>query len=108
MGAEDVASAVCRVALGSPLNRTIEIGGPEQFRLYEVVRRDFAARKDPREVVADPQARYYGIKLNETTLVPGGDAQLGETRFETWLDQSTSQIPATSRQSATEIAAGSN
>jgi uncharacterized protein YbjT (DUF2867 family) len=108
MAAEDVASAVCRVALGSPLNRTIEIGGPEQFPLYEVVRRDLAARKDPREVVADPQARYYGIKLSETTLVPGGDARLGETRFETWLSQSTKQIPPTTRQSAREMAAGSN
>jgi hypothetical protein len=85
MAAEDVASAVCRVALGSPLNGTLEIADPEQFRLYELVRRGPAARKDPREVVADPQARYYGIKVNETTLIPGGDARLGETRFEDWL-----------------------
>jgi uncharacterized protein YbjT (DUF2867 family) len=108
MAAEDVASAVCRVALGSPLNGTVEIGGPEQFRLYELVRRGLAARKDPREVVADPQARYYGIELSETMLIPGGDARLGETRFETWLSQSTNQIPATTRQPAIETAAGSN
>src|SRR5947209_10879391 len=105
---EDVAIAVCRVALGSPLNGTIEIGGPEQFRLYEVVRRDLAARKDPREVVADPQARYYGIKLSDTTLIPGGDARLGQTRFETWLSQSTNQIPATTRQPGRGTAAGGN
>jgi uncharacterized protein YbjT (DUF2867 family) len=107
MAAEDVASGVCRVALGSPLNGTTEIGGPEQFRLDELIRRGLAARKDPREVVSDPQARYYGIKVSETTLIPGGDARLGETRFETWLSQSTNQIPATTRQSARETAAGS-
>jgi uncharacterized protein YbjT (DUF2867 family) len=106
MAAEDVASAVCRVALDSPLNGTVEIGGPEQFRLYELARRFLAARKDPREVVADPQARYYGIKLSETMLVPGSDARLGETRFETWLSQSANQIPP--RQPAKETAAGSN
>jgi uncharacterized protein YbjT (DUF2867 family) len=108
MAAEDVASAVCRVALGSPLNGTVEIGGPEQFRLDELVRRDLAARKDPREVVADPQARYYGIKLSETTLIPSSDARLGETRFEAWLSQSIKQIPATTRQPAKETAARSN
>jgi uncharacterized protein YbjT (DUF2867 family) len=108
MAAQDVASAVCRVALGSPLNGTVEIGGPEKFRLDELIRRDLAGRKDPREVVADPQARYYGIKVSDTTLIPGGDARLGETRFETWLSQSTNQIAATTRQSARETAAGSD
>jgi hypothetical protein len=99
---------VCRIAMGSPLNGTFEIGGPEQFRLDELVRRFLAARKDSREVVADPQARYYGIKVSETTLIPGGDARLGATRFETWLSQSTNQIPAMTRQPARETAAGSN
>jgi uncharacterized protein YbjT (DUF2867 family) len=108
MAAEDVASAVCRVVLGSPLNGTVEIGGPEQFRLDELVRRALAARKDPREVFADPQARYYGIKVSETTLIPGSDARLGDTRLETWLSQSANQIPATTRQPAIEKAAGSN
>jgi uncharacterized protein YbjT (DUF2867 family) len=85
MAAEDVATGVCRVALGSPLNGTVEIGGPEKFPLDELVRRALAARKDPREVVADPQARYYGIRVSETTLIPGGDARLGETHLEDWL-----------------------
>lgn len=107
MAADDVASAVCRVALGSPLNGADEIGGPEQFRLYELVRRALAARNDPREVVADPQAPYYGIKVSETTLIPGSDARLGETRFETWLSQSANQIPATTRQPEIKNAAGS-
>ena len=102
MAAEDVARAVCRVALGSPLNGTVEVGGPEKFHLDELARRALAARKDPREVVADPQGRYYGIKVSETTLIPGSDARLGETRFETWLSQ-----PA-NRQPAIEKAAGRN
>lgn len=88
MAAEDVAGAVCRIALGSPLNGVVEVGGPEQFRLDELARRCLAARKDPREVVADPQAHYYGIKVGETTLIPGSDARLGETRFERWLNRS--------------------
>jgi uncharacterized protein YbjT (DUF2867 family) len=108
MAADDVASAVCRVALGSPLNGTVEVGGPEQFRLDELVRRSLAARNDPREVVADPEARYYGIKLSETMLIPGSDARLGEMHFETWLSQSANQIPASTRQPAKETAAGSN
>jgi len=98
MAADDVATAVGRITIGSPVNGTVEVGGPEQFRLDELVRRGLAARKDPREVVTDPKARYYGIKLSERTLVPGDDAQLGETRFETWLGQPTGQIPSTNPQ----------
>jgi uncharacterized protein YbjT (DUF2867 family) len=87
MAADDVASAVARVAMGSPLNSTVEVGGPERFRLDELVRRGLAAWNDPREVVTDPHARYYGIAVSERTLVPDDDARLGETRFETWLTQ---------------------
>jgi uncharacterized protein YbjT (DUF2867 family) len=108
MAAEDVAGAVCGVALGSPLNGTVEVGGPEKFRLYELVRQDLAALNDPREVIADPQARYYGIEVSETTLIPGSDARLGETRFETWLRESINQSPATTRQPARETAGRSN
>ena len=98
MAADDVASAVGRIAMGSPVNGTIEVGGPEQFRLDELVRRGLAARKDPREVVTDPHARYYGVELSERTLVPGDDARLGETHFETWLSQPTGQIQSTNPQ----------
>jgi len=108
MAAEDVAGAVCSVAVGSPLNGTVEVGGPEKFRLYELVGQDLAARNDPRQVIADPQARYYGIKVSETTLIPGSDARVGETHFETWLRQSTSQIPAKTRHPGTESGAGRN
>jgi uncharacterized protein YbjT (DUF2867 family) len=94
MAADDVASAVGQVAMGSPVNGTVEVGGPEQFRLDELVRRDLAARKDPREVVTDPHARYYGIEVSERTLVPNDDARLGETRFENWLAQSAAKAAA--------------
>ena len=94
MAADDVASAVARVAMGSPLNGTVEIGGPEKFRLDELVRRGLAAWNDPREVVADPHARYYGIEVSERTLVPGDDAQPGETRFENWLTQPSAKRAA--------------
>src|SRR5437870_4175501 len=93
MAADDVASAVGRIAMGSPVNGTVEIGGPEKFRLDELIRRDLAARKDPREVTSDLYARYYGIEVGERTLLPEDDARLGETRFESWLNQSTKQAP---------------
>jgi uncharacterized protein YbjT (DUF2867 family) len=92
MAADDVASAVGRVAVGQPVNGIVEIGGPEQFRVDELVRRRLASLKDPREVIADPNARYAGAKLSERTLVPGKNARLGETRFETWLTQPAAQI----------------
>jgi uncharacterized protein YbjT (DUF2867 family) len=94
MAADDVASAVGRIVTGAPVNGTVEVGGPEKFRLDELVRRGLAACNDPRDVVADPHARYYGVELSERTLVPGDDARLGETRFETWLTQSASKAAA--------------
>src|ERR1700741_3107849 len=100
MAADDVASALVRIAMSSPVNGTLEIGGPEQFRLDELVRRDLAARKDPREVISDPHARYYGIQVSERTLVPNDGARLGETRFEDWLRQATKQVPKTDLQPA--------
>src|SRR6201993_4134967 len=81
MAADDVASSLGRIATNSPVNGTVEIGGPEQFRLDELIRRDLAARKDPREVISDPHGRYYGIPVSERALVPNDDAQLSETRF---------------------------
>lgn len=87
MAADDVASAVGRVALGAPVNGTVEVGGPERFRLDEFIRRGLGACKDPREVVADTQARYYGIVVKERTLIPEDDAKLGKIRFADWLAQ---------------------
>ena len=87
MAADDVATALARIAVASSVNGTIEIGGPQPFRMDELVRRRLASLKDPREVVADPDARYSGARISERTLVPGNNARLGETSFETWLKQ---------------------
>jgi uncharacterized protein YbjT (DUF2867 family) len=94
MAADDVASAVGRIAVGAPVNGTVEIGGPEQFRMDELVRRRLAQLNDPRDIVADPNARYSGTRVDDRTLVPGKDARLGETRFETWLAQSAGKAAA--------------
>jgi uncharacterized protein YbjT (DUF2867 family) len=87
MAADDVASGLGRVAVGAPLNGMVEIAGPEQFRLDELVRGALTRRDDPREVVTDPQARYFGINPSERALIPGTDARLAETRFSDWLEQ---------------------
>jgi uncharacterized protein YbjT (DUF2867 family) len=94
IAADDVASAVGQIATGSAVNGTVEVAGPEQFRLDELIRQGLAAHKDPREVVADPHARYYGVELSERTLLPGKNARLAETRFKTWLAQSAAAAVA--------------
>ena len=91
MAADDVASAVGRIAVGPPVNGTVEIGGPEQFRLDELIRRCLTELRDPREVITDPNALYAGARVGLRTLMPGNNASLGETRFETWLTQSANQ-----------------
>jgi len=91
MAADDVASALARVAVGPPLNRIVEIAGPDQFRLDDLIRGVLVARDDPREVIADPHARYFGIAPSERTLLPGGDARLGTTHFEDWVRDTTAR-----------------
>jgi uncharacterized protein YbjT (DUF2867 family) len=87
MAAEDVASAVGKISVGSPVNGIVEVAGPQQFRLDELIRRFLRDRRDPREVITDPHARYSGAELDERTLLPGDDATLAETRFDDWLSQ---------------------
>jgi uncharacterized protein YbjT (DUF2867 family) len=87
IAADDVAGALGEDSVGSPVNGIVEVAGPEQFRLDELIRRGLSARNDPREVIADPHARYFGAELGERTLIPGDDARLGATRFEDWLCQ---------------------
>ena len=99
MAADDVATAVGKIAVGQPVNGIVEIAGPEQFRLDELVRRRLATLKDSREVVADPNALYSGARINDKTLLPEKNARLGETRFETWLTQPAAQIPSAHVQS---------
>jgi uncharacterized protein YbjT (DUF2867 family) len=87
MAADDVAAALARAAVAAPINGTVEVGGPEQFRLDELIRGVLANRHDPREVVTDPQARYFGINPSERALLPGADARLAETDYDDWLQQ---------------------
>ena len=85
MAAEDVATAVADAALAGPVNDTIEIAGPDTFTLDEPVRKVLEYDNDTRRVIADPQAPYFGVKVSETTLVPGPNPRLGSTRFDWWL-----------------------
>jgi uncharacterized protein YbjT (DUF2867 family) len=87
LAADDVASVVAKVAVGAPLNGTVEVAGPEQFRFNEFISRGLSARKDPRAVIADPHARYFGTELSERSLVPGNGALLGAIRFDDWLSR---------------------
>ena len=82
---------LARTAVGEPVNGTIEIAGPEQFGLDELIRKGLSFRGDPQEVVADPEARYYGALLEERTLLPGADALTLDPRFEDWLVQTAPQ-----------------
>jgi uncharacterized protein YbjT (DUF2867 family) len=95
IAAADVARAVADVALGVPLDGIVEVAGPRRYRFDEFIRLALAARGDPRVVVADPHARYFGTELDERMLVPEGEARLGEIRFEDWLRHSAAPaVPA--------------
>ena len=87
IAADDVAEAVGEIAVGAPVNGTVEVGGPETFRFDELIRQGLRARNDPREVVVDPQSRYFGAIPSERALVTGDGARLGAVRFEEWLGQ---------------------
>lgn len=91
IGSDDVADAVADVALGAPLNGMIEIAGPERIALAELARRYLSATKDPRQVVADPHARYFGTELNDHSLTPGDNPRLGSIRFDDWLSRTSTQ-----------------
>ena len=89
MAADDVASAVGRVAVGSPVNGVVEVAGPDQFRLDDLIREGLGALHDPREVITDTHAPYSGARLGERTLIPEADVLLGTIRFEDWLTRTT-------------------
>jgi len=87
IAADDVAAALCNVALAASVNTTIEIAGPQPLRFADFVRERLRSVGDHRVVIADPQARYFGARLSERDLLPGDGAQLGPTRFDDWLSQ---------------------
>lgn len=80
----DVATAVAKVALMEPLNKIVEIAGPDKFNLSDLVQMYLTKNGDPRKVVADVHASYYGVELNDSMLVPGSDAKIFNTNFENW------------------------
>jgi uncharacterized protein YbjT (DUF2867 family) len=87
MAADDVAKAVGKIAVGEPQNGTVEIAGPDLFRFDELIRQGLTARNDPREVVVDPHARYFGAELDERSLIPAEGARLGDIHLQEWLVQ---------------------
>ena len=92
MAADDVAKEVGRVAVGAPVNGTVEVAGPQQFRCDDLIRQGLAAQNDPRQVVADPHARYFGAELEEGSLVPAGEARLGEISVQQWISQQNLEL----------------
>jgi len=91
IAADDVVKALGKVAVGAPVNGTVEVAGPQLFRFDELIRQGLTAYHDPREVVADPHARYFAAELSERSLIPWGEARLGDIRFEEWLRQAALQ-----------------
>ena len=106
MAAEDVVSALCKVAITSPLNGMFEIAGPQSFRFDDFIRQRLEPLNDPREVIADPKAKYFGTDLSERSIVPDDGAQLGQKRFKDWLRSPANQAPQ-STSAATAAKTGS-
>ena len=101
---DDVARILCEVSVSVPLCGTIEVAGPEQFRLHELMRRRLIARHDTRTVVDDPRARFFGAEVDDRSLLPGAGVRLAETRFEDWLSRSMERAYATLRPPMTRMA----
>jgi uncharacterized protein YbjT (DUF2867 family) len=85
IAAENVASFVAEAALAAPINGVTEIAGPERFTMPEIITRYLQDTKDPRKVVPNSHAQYYGASITNTSLVPAGQARLGAINYETWL-----------------------
>jgi len=92
IAADDVVAAISKVATGAPLNRTVEIAGPDSFRFDQLIQQALSARNDPRKVIADPNAPYFGTQLSERSIVPGDGAQLGQTHFDDWLSRNATPV----------------
>lgn len=86
IAADDVVAFLIEVTDGAPFNNTIDLAGPEKVRMDVVARDVLNAKRDPREVIADNHALYFGGKLNDQSLVPAGDHRMGITRFQDWLN----------------------
>src|SRR5947207_3515429 len=84
---DDVAAVVADVAIAEPLNGTFDVAGPERIRQDDLVRQFLSAKRDARTVITDPKALYYGVAVNDQSLIPGDHPRLGPTRFEDWLSR---------------------
>ncbi|QDP97858.1 SDR family oxidoreductase [Microlunatus elymi] len=86
MAADDVSTAVARATAGSPVNGVRETGGPDRVRMDEFIPAALKGNGDIRELVVDPHAKYFGTELANDSLVPGPDAVLGATTYDTWVE----------------------
>jgi uncharacterized protein YbjT (DUF2867 family) len=91
IASDDVAAALTDIAVGAPVNGTVELAGPEKFRLDELVQRFLSANNDARKVITDIHARYFGIELNDHSLTPGDKPHIGAISYEDWFSHSTPQ-----------------
>jgi uncharacterized protein YbjT (DUF2867 family) len=94
IAADDVAAALAAIALEEPKHGLLELAGPEQIRLDELVRQFLSATGDARKVIADAHARYYGVEVDDRSLVPGANPRLGSTHFAKWLRASATRSQA--------------
>jgi uncharacterized protein YbjT (DUF2867 family) len=85
----DVVAALADLVVGAPLNETVEVAGPERFRFYEFIARVLSFKNDKRQLIADPHARYFGTEVGEESLVPLGEARIGQTRYDAWAARSS-------------------
>jgi uncharacterized protein YbjT (DUF2867 family) len=91
IAADDVAAILADIAVGKPLNGMVEMAGPEPIRMDELARRYLTATGDDRTVTTDPDARYYGVEVNDQSLTPGDNPRIGPTRFDEWLSRTVSR-----------------
>jgi uncharacterized protein YbjT (DUF2867 family) len=91
IASDDVVAALAELAVGPPLNATVEVAGPEAWPLDKIARKFLAASGDRRQVIADVHARYFGAQVNDRSLTPGDHPRLGSIRFEEWLSRTPAQ-----------------
>lgn len=92
VASDDVVAAIADIVGGNPVNGIVEIAGPEKFRLDELVRKYLAVMKDEREVTTDVHMSYFGVELNEDSLIPGADPRIGTVRYEDWISEPANQL----------------
>jgi uncharacterized protein YbjT (DUF2867 family)/quercetin dioxygenase-like cupin family protein len=100
IAADDVATALMEVAIGAPVQGIVEIAGPERVHLDQLVARFLRKTNDPRQIITDAQARYFGLILNDRSIVPGDNPRIGPMTFDEWLSDAVPQKPVKEAASA--------